>query len=54
VSALTGGQPEIPELKVEDMLKAVELGVARRDEVRNILIKAGWELTEMESEETSS
>jgi hypothetical protein len=41
---LNWGQPEVPELKVEDMLKAVELGVVERDEVRNMLVKAGWEL----------
>jgi len=47
---LNWGQPEVPELKVEDMLRAVELGVVRRDEVRNMLIKAGWELTELKEE----
>jgi len=47
---LNWGQPEVPELKVEDMLLALEAGAIRRDELRNMLVKAGWELTE--SEET--
>jgi hypothetical protein len=51
---LNWGQPEVPELKVEDMLRAVELGVVRREEVRNMLIKAGWELTELEKNKTHS
>jgi len=45
---LNWGQPEVPELKVEDMLKAWETGAIRSDELRKMLVKSGWELTEPE------
>jgi len=48
---LNWGQPEIPELNVEDILKAVEIGVINIEEARNILIKSGWELTPHSKEE---
>ena len=45
---LNWGQPEVPELRVEDMLKAWETGAIRSDELRKMLVKSGWELTEPE------
>jgi len=45
---LNWGAPEVPELKIADMLKAFELGAIRTDEIRKNLIKAGWELWEPE------
>jgi len=41
---LNWGQPSLPEIEVGDMLKAFELGVIGRIELRNILQKIGWEL----------
>jgi len=41
---LQWGQPEKPQLKVEDMLKAFESGVVNAEEVRAMLVKTGWEL----------
>jgi len=41
---LNWGQPSLPEINVADMLKAFELGVIGRTELRNILQKIGWEL----------
>ena len=43
---LNWGQPEIPELIVADMILAFEKGVIDREELRGMLIKSGWELTE--------
>jgi len=45
---LNWGQPTALELTVADMLKAYEAGAIRLDELRNMLTKAGWELTEAE------
>lgn len=45
---LNWGMPETPEIIVADLLKAAELGLIRTDEFRNIMKKAGWELTEPE------
>jgi len=42
---LQWGQPEKPLLKVEDMLKAFESGVVNAEELRAMLAKAGWELS---------
>jgi hypothetical protein len=39
------GQPQKLELKVEDMLKAFESGAVSADELRAMLVKAGWELS---------
>ncbi len=41
---LRWGQPSTPTIKVSDMLRAFELGVISRDELRNMLQKSGWEL----------
>ena len=38
----------MPELLVSDQLKAFELSVIRRDELRKMLVKQGWELWEPE------
>jgi len=45
---LNWGSPEMPEVLVVDMLKAAELGFIRREELRKMLIKSGWELWEPE------
>lgn len=45
---LIWGAPEVPELLVSDQLKAFELSVIRRDELRKMLVKQGWELWEPE------
>ena len=45
---LIWGAPEVPELLVSDQLKAFELSVIRRDELRKVLVKQGWELWEPE------
>jgi hypothetical protein len=45
---LIWGAPEVPELLVSDQLKAFELNVIRRDELRKMLVKQGWELCEPE------
>jgi hypothetical protein len=47
---LNWGQPEKPELEFTDMLKAFELGAIRIEELRKMLVKSGWELTEPENE----
>lgn len=39
------GRPEVPELVVTDMLMAYEKGAVNLDEIRNMLVKSGWELT---------
>jgi hypothetical protein len=39
------GQPEKPLLRVEDMLKAFESGAVNAEELRTMLVKAGWELS---------
>ena len=41
---LNWGQPEVPSLKVSDMLTAYEKGAIEREELRKMLIRAGWEL----------
>jgi len=41
---LNWGQPEKPDLQISDMLAAYEKGVISNEELRNMLIKAGWEL----------
>jgi len=38
-------QPEVPELEISDMLAAHEKGVIGMEELRNMLVKTGWELT---------
>ena len=43
---LNWGQPEIPELEVSDMILAFEKGAISSEELRNMLIKSGWELTQ--------
>ena len=43
---LNWGQPEKPDLEFVDMFKAFELGAIRIEELRKMLIKSGWELTE--------
>ncbi|MCX8191736.1 MAG: hypothetical protein N3F06_02880 [Nitrososphaerales archaeon] len=43
---LNWGQPDIPEIKFDDVFKAVELGIVRVEEARKILQKSGWELWE--------
>ena len=42
---LNWGQPEIPELVISDMLASYEKGAIDRDEMRNMLVKSGWELS---------
>lgn len=41
---LNWGQPDVPELKVADLLVAFEKGAIRVEELRGMLAKAGWEL----------
>jgi len=43
---LVWGYPEKPEIRMEDMLKAAELGLIRVEELRKMLKKSGWELWE--------
>ena len=38
------GAPDMPELLVSDQLRAFELSVVRRDELRKMLVKQGWGL----------
>ena len=45
---LNWGSPQVPETKIEDFLKAAELGFVRREELRKMLTKRGWELREPE------
>ena len=45
---LSWGTPEIPELITADLLRAAELGFVRREELRKMLTKIGWELWEPE------
>jgi len=45
---LNWGSPQVPEIRIEDVLKAAELGFVRREELRKMLIKLGWELWEPE------
>lgn len=47
---LNWGTPEVPEIRLEDMLKAAELGLIRAEEFRKNAIKWGWELWEKEAE----
>ena len=46
---LNWGSPDTPEVNVADVLRAVELGLVRRDEFRKNAVKWGWELAEEES-----
>lgn len=43
---LNWGKPAKPQITVENMLKAFEQGAIRRDELRKMLAKSGWELWE--------
>jgi hypothetical protein len=43
---LNWGTHEAPEIKTEDILKAAELGFIRKEELRKMLVKSGWELWE--------
>jgi len=45
---LNWGVEEKPELLVQDMLRAFELGAIRAEELRKMLTKIGWELWERE------
>jgi len=48
---LNWGTPTKPQVTIENVLKAFEQGAIRRDEMRKMLIKAGWELFESEQKE---
>jgi len=50
---LNWGLPEKPELNTADILKAFELGVLDREEIRKILSVIGWEIETLPSEESS-
>lgn len=50
---LNWGTGEAPEPKVEDMLRAAELGLIRPEEFRKNVVKYGWELWEKEMPEVS-
>jgi len=58
VCRLNWGMPETPEIELEDVVRLAEISAITRvqyvrpDEVRKILVKMGFELTE--SEETES
>ena len=41
---LNWGQPHVPKFEIEDMLRAFELGVISREEMRGMLQKVGWKL----------
>lgn len=43
---LNWGLPKIAEMRIEDLLKAFEDEAIRKDELRKMLTKQGWELTE--------
>lgn len=43
---LNWGIPKTSEMRIEDLLKAFEDEAIRRDELRKMLIKQGWELSE--------
>jgi len=43
---LNWGVPKASEMRVEDLLKAFETAAIRRDELRKMLVKQGWELSE--------
>ncbi len=47
---LNWGAPELPEVQITDILKALELGAIRSDEARKNLVKAGIELWEQKQE----
>jgi hypothetical protein len=49
---LNWGMPEVPEPKMENMLRAAELGFIRVEEFRKNAIKFGWELWEEEPQLT--
>ena len=48
---LNWGIPEKPDIEIEDLLGAAELGLIRTDEFRNIMKGIGWELREPEQNE---
>ena len=48
---LNWGTPEAPEVDLDQMLKAAELGLIRTEEFRKNAVKFGWELWEREKEE---
>ena len=48
---LNWGFPRTPEVRLEDLLKAAELGFVRREELRKMLVKSGWDIEETEVEE---
>jgi hypothetical protein len=47
---LNWGSPQVLETRIEDILKAAELGFVRREELRKMLTKKGWELWETEED----
>jgi hypothetical protein len=51
---LNFGSPELPEVKIADMLKAAELGLIRGEEFRKNVVKFGWELWDVEQQGDSS
>jgi len=48
---LNWGTPDKPQITVENMLKAFELNAIRKEELRKMLVKAGWELWDTQMEE---
>jgi len=50
---LNWGSPKIGEMRIEDLLKAFEDEAIRKDELRKMLIKQGWDLAEPESSKVS-
>lgn len=48
---LNWGSPQVPEVQLEDLLKAAELGFVRYEELRKMLMKSGWALWEPEESE---
>lgn len=48
---LNWGMPEVPEPKMENMLRAAELGLIRVEEFRKNAVKFGWELWEEKPEQ---
>ena len=59
VCRLNGGMPETPEIELEDVVRLAEISATsnvqyvRPDEVRKILVKMGFELTEPEIKENT-
>lgn len=46
---LNWGAPRLPEMSIQDLLRALELGAIRLEEVRKNLVGRGWELWEAET-----